>query len=213
MQSQAKFWDKIAHKYAKRPIADVTSYQHKCAVTQSYFTLDMQVLEIGCGSGTTALEHAPFVGNYLAIDIAQNMLDIANEKLAQREDLPHLTFAQGSLENYQQQKFDAILALNVLHVLPNVEANIQLVFNMLKPGGLFITSTTCLKGKMGLFKYLAPVGQIFNLIPSINLFNFTELEQMHHNVGLKIEYQWQSPNSKTNYFVVARKPNIEAPNL
>ncbi|WP_440906121.1 class I SAM-dependent methyltransferase [Catenovulum sp. SX2] len=205
MQSQAKFWDKIANRYAKRPIADLASYQHKCAVTQSYFTLDMQVLEIGCGSGTTALEHAPFVGNYLAIDIAQNMLDIANEKLAQREDLPHLTFAQGSLENYQQQKFDAILALNVLHILPNAEATVQLASTMLKPGGLFITSTTCLKGHINCFKFLAPIGQFFNLMPNVNMFSFAELEKMHLNAGFELEYIWQSPNNTTNYFLVARK--------
>lgn len=208
MQSQVKFWNKIAARYAKRPVSDIDSYQHKCKVTQDYLTLDMQVLELGCGSGSTAIEHAPSVGSYLAIDISSKMLEIANKKLAKHKDLPHLTFAQGSLQDYQQQQFDAILALNVLHVLPDVVANLKLTFNMLKPGGLFITSTTCLKGKIGVFKYLTTVGQIFNLIPNINLFDFADLAQMHHNVGFEIEYQWQSPNSQTNYFIVARKPNI-----
>ena len=61
MATSTKFWDKIADKYSKQPIADEASYQKKLQVTQEYFKSDMEVLEFGCGTGSTAITHAPHV--------------------------------------------------------------------------------------------------------------------------------------------------------
>ena len=61
MTAQSSFWDKIADKYAKRPVADETAYETKLAKTREYLTPDTQVFEFGCGSGTTAIKHAPYV--------------------------------------------------------------------------------------------------------------------------------------------------------
>ena len=70
MSQTSKFWDKIAEKYAKRPIADEAAYQRKLAVTRDYFRPDMEVLEFGCGTGTTAINHAPYVKHIRATDIS-----------------------------------------------------------------------------------------------------------------------------------------------
>ena len=59
MNQSAKFWDKIAERYSRRPIADEAAYHRKLQVTREYFHPDMQVLEFGCGTGSTAIEHAP----------------------------------------------------------------------------------------------------------------------------------------------------------
>ncbi|MEM6403851.1 MAG: SAM-dependent methyltransferase, partial [Cyanobacteria bacterium P01_D01_bin.116] len=58
MSNSAKFWDNIAEKYSKDPIADEAAYQKKLQVTQEYFKPDMEVLEFGCGTGGTAIIHA-----------------------------------------------------------------------------------------------------------------------------------------------------------
>lgn len=39
----------------------------------------MEVLEFGCGTGTTALAHAAYVRHILAIDIADRMIEIARQ--------------------------------------------------------------------------------------------------------------------------------------
>jgi cyclopropane fatty-acyl-phospholipid synthase-like methyltransferase len=61
MDRETAFWNKLADKYSRRPIADEAAYQKKLDVTRQYFEPDMEVLEIGCGTGTTAIAHAPFV--------------------------------------------------------------------------------------------------------------------------------------------------------
>ncbi len=80
MTTSSKFWDKIAEKYSKQPIADEASYQKKLEVTRGYLQPEMEVLEFGCGTGSTALIHAPYVKHIRAIDISSKMIAIAKAK-------------------------------------------------------------------------------------------------------------------------------------
>lgn len=82
MTDAAKFWTKIAPKYARDKIKNQAAYQAKLDITQSFFTPDTRLFEYGCGTGTTALYHAPNVTTVLATDISSGMLDIAREKQA-----------------------------------------------------------------------------------------------------------------------------------
>ena len=70
MTQASKFWDKMAERYAKSPVADEESYQKKLQVTRDYFRPDMEVLEFGCGTGSTAIVHAPYVKHIQAIDVS-----------------------------------------------------------------------------------------------------------------------------------------------
>ena len=49
MTHSARFWDRIAARYARKPVADEAAYQKKLAVTREYLRPDMEVLEFGCG--------------------------------------------------------------------------------------------------------------------------------------------------------------------
>lgn len=80
MTAQA-FWDRIAPKYAYRPVDDPGAYEEKLALVASLLQPDDSVLEIGCGTGTTALRLAPGVAHYTATDGAGAMVGIANAKL------------------------------------------------------------------------------------------------------------------------------------
>jgi cyclopropane fatty-acyl-phospholipid synthase-like methyltransferase len=53
MVRPSKFWDRMAERYAKRPVANEDAYRKKLEVTRSYLEPDMQVLEFGCGTGST----------------------------------------------------------------------------------------------------------------------------------------------------------------
>lgn len=58
---EARFWDRIARKYASDPIKDTAGYERTLARTRELLTHTDTVLEIGCGTGTTALKLAPSV--------------------------------------------------------------------------------------------------------------------------------------------------------
>ena len=75
MKKSDKFWDKFALRYAKSPVSDKVTYQRKLTETQAYLAPDKHILEFGCGTGTTAIYHAPYVQYVDALDISENMQD------------------------------------------------------------------------------------------------------------------------------------------
>ena len=212
MVESASFWDKVADKYSARPVADQDAYQEKLKVTQQFFNPNMDVLEFGCGTGSTALIHAPFVASYTAIDISQRMIEIAIGKRAQQQceqvDLSNLHFRVATLDDYEgtESTYDAILGLSILHLLPNYRQAICQAYNMLKPGGIFVTNTGCLKDHLAFMRFVIPVMQFFGIAPHVEFFSRAQLDKAMQSAGFDIEYAWVPPKSKSSYFMICRKP-------
>ena len=205
MDQSAKFWDKIAERYSKQPIADEAAYQKKLRVTRKYFRPDMEVLEFGCGTGSTAITHAPCVKHIQAIDISSKMIEIAQGK-ADAENIENVTFKCSAINEFSvpDQTLDAVLGLSILHLLNNKEEVIARVHKMLKPGGIFVTSTMCIGGAMKLLKIVAPIGKFLGLMPLVEFFTTRELEDSLTDAGFEIDYQWQPVKNKA-VFIVAKK--------
>jgi len=205
MAKRSPFWDRHAAGYAKRPVADEAAYQKKLQVTQGYLKPEMEVLEFGCGTGTTAIIHAPFVRHIQAIDISKKMLEIAQAK-AEESQVKNITFEQASIDelNAMDATYDAVMGHSILHLLENKEAVLTKVHKMLKPGGIFVTSTTCLGGAMALLKVVLSIGRFFGLLPLVQFFTVDELVGSLTEAGFKIDHQWQ-PNKNEAVFIVATK--------
>lgn len=205
MKYSAKLWDRVAQRYSKRPIADEAAYQKKLQLTRDCLRPGMEVLELGCGTGSTAILHAPSVKHILAIDISSNMIEIARGK-AGAEEIENITFERSAIEELDvpDRSLDAVLALSVLHLLSDWQAVISRVHNMLKRGGIFVTSTACIGDSMKFFKIVAPIGKFFGLMPLVKVFTTKELEESISDAGFKIDCQWQ-PGKNKAVFIVAKK--------
>lgn len=205
MRDSSKFWDKIATRYAKKPVADEQAYQKKLRVTREYFRPDMHVLEVGCGTGSTAIAHAPFVQHIRATDFSSQMITIAQGK-ASAADIGNVSFEVSSVDelSVQSNSLDAVLALSVLHLLESKEEAIGKIHNMLKPGGVFVSSTACIGDFLKILKFIAPVGRFFRLLPVLKVFTTNELVNSLTTAGFTIDYQWQ-PSKKDAVFIVAKK--------
>ncbi len=107
----SKFWDRIAERYSKKPVADEAAYQKKLEVTRGHFDRNMDVLEIGCGTGSTAISHAPHVKHIQAIDLSSQMINIAKGK-AEAQCVENVTFRRASIDELEvpDQSFGAVLA-------------------------------------------------------------------------------------------------------
>ena len=206
MAQSTKFWDKIAEKYSKQPIADPDSYEKKLAITQEYFRPDMEVLEIGCGTGSTALIHAPYVKHIRAIDFSAQMIAIAQEK-ATEQNINNIVFEQSDIDALKitDQSLDVVMAMSILHLLEDKEVTIAMLYKLLKPGGFFISSTTCLGDAMGWFKFIAPIGKFFGIFPLVKVFTVQNLTNSITQTGFSIDRQWQ-PSPDKAVFIVAKKP-------
>ena len=204
--TDTKFWDKIAEKYSKQPVADEASYEKKLEVTRSYFTPETQVMEFGCGTGSTAIAHAPHVKHVLATDISQNMIDIGRRKAA-AANVENISFERATLDELDlpDESLDVVLGMSILHLLEDKEAAIADVQRMLKPGGLFVSSTVCLGDNMKWFRWVGPIGRFLGLMPLVRVFSTDELVASLEDGGFEIEYQWRQDQGRA-MFIIARKP-------
>lgn len=209
MRRTARFWDKVAERYAKMPIRDEAAYQKKLQATRAYFRQDMEVLEIGCGTGSTAIAHAPYVKHIHAIDFSPKMIAIARGR-AKESHIGNVTFENASVEELAvpTQSLDAVLALNLLHLLDDRDETISRVHAMLKPGGIFVTSTACIGDMSMLLRIVARTGGFLGVIPLFRVFTKRELEHSLTRAGFVIDYQWQ-PGKNKAVFIVAKKVGAE----
>ncbi len=203
MAKPHKFWNRLAKFYSKQPVADEGAYQKKLQVTREYLRPDMAVLEFGCGTGSTAIVHSPYVKTILAIDISSKMIEIAQSK-ADAKNIENITFKRSSIDELNQpdQTLDVVMAHSVLHLLENRDEAIAKVYKMLKPGGFFVSSTVCIAETMRFFKFVAPIGKLFGL--TLRVFTTNELLDSLTGAGFEIDHQWQPGKGKA-VFIVAKK--------
>ena len=207
MNQSEKFWDKAAERYSKSAIADEAIYQKKLAETQQFLTPEMHIIEFGCGTGSTAIEHSPHVQHIDAIDISANMLEIGRTK-AKEAGVENIHFSHGTLTDFKadDNSADAVLGLNVLHLIPDRQAVIAEAARILKPGGLFIHSTVCLgPSYLRFINLAAPLGKLLGLMPDVFVLTEAQLVDEITQAGFSIKSQWQHGNNGLVVFMVARK--------
>ncbi|WDI31108.1 class I SAM-dependent methyltransferase [Hyphococcus flavus] len=206
MVAPAKFWDKSAAKYAKSPIKDMASYEATLERVRAHLSREMEVLEIGCGTGTTALKLRGAVKFFTATDISGEMIAIAKEK-AGAEGAENADFLTAAMDDhpFAPEQFDAVMAFNLLHLIEDVDGALAAIHGLIKPGGLFISKTVCLGELTPLFRLLLPVMQLFGRAPYVAFYKTEELDNKITSAGFEmVETGYYSEKSRSR-FVVARK--------
>jgi ubiquinone/menaquinone biosynthesis C-methylase UbiE len=202
-----KFWDNTAVKYAKSPMGNETVYREKLEATQKYFNAESVVLELGCGTGTTSIHHAPLVKHILATDISNSMLDIGRSR-ASEAGIENVTFQQATVENLEAapSSFDVVLALNLLHLIDAPFAAVNKVAALLKPGGVFVTGTPCLGDAVfNYYRILIPFMRLLGKAPPVHYIRRSELEGSFADAGLEIDFQ-RPPIKGEVAFIIVKKP-------
>lgn len=209
MQHDKKFWDNIAEKYAADPIRNMEAYTYTLERTRSHLRATDHVIEMGCGTGSTALLLAPKVAQYVGTDISSGMIDIANRKLASApvEGLHFETRPVNSALD-ARSNLDAVMAFNLLHLVRDIPAVLKESHRALKSGGLLITKTPCLKSAT--FKYqvmfkILPLAQMLGKAPFVQFFTTRAYDQMIEAEGFEIIESGNHPDSPPNRYIVARK--------
>lgn len=204
MISSQKFWDKAAKKYIAKPIKDKDTYLKKLQLTEGLLLPTDSILEVGCGSGETAIYHAKNVKHVLATDISMAMVrnGIARAKQA---GISNIEFKQAAIEDLlsESKRFDAVLALNVLHLVDDAEQAIKIIYELLHEHGLFVSSTSLLLDVNPLFRGLISIMQRVNLAPPVSMLSRTGILSLFEKEGFEIELEWKS--SPESVFIVAYK--------
>lgn len=200
-----RMWDWTARRYAKTPIADQETYERKLNETKALLTPDAEVFEFGCGTGSTALWHAPHVKRIEATDGSAKMIEICREK-AEAAGISNVTFRHElATEYFGMDKFDAVFAFSILHLLRDRVGALATVERILKPGGRFFSSTMCIKDAGRFMRMVAPVIRIAPIMPYVASFTETQLKAEIEDAGLVIERSWK-PKPGAATFIIAQKP-------
>jgi len=181
------FWDRIARKYAANPVKDLEAYERTLDRTRHYLKDTDAVLEFGCGTGTTALKLAPHVSRMVASDLSSEMIAIAREKATgQACSNVEFTVATPDSAPWPDSSFDAVLAFNLWHLVPDRVSALAHVCRLLKPGGLFVSKTPCLAEMNALIRLAVPVMRFVGKAPHVAFFSAAALEGEIEGAGFTI---------------------------
>jgi len=200
------FWNRVARRYARMDIRNPDAYEQTLDSIRTHLSETDHVLELGCGTGTTAFRLAPGVRYYLASDYSSEMIDIGLERQPP-ETRENLDFYVGELGdgNHPAGPFNTVLCFNFLHLLDDRQAMLADIHKSLESGGMFISKTPCISG---LFRLLHPVVLIlrtFGKAPSFRFLSSKRLEAEIKIAGFEIIETARHPEGSSRHVIVAKK--------
>jgi SAM-dependent methyltransferase len=201
MTDARRFWNRFADRYAARQIKDVAAYEAMLAEAASRLRPGDRVLEIGCGTGGTAIRLAEGVALFVATDFSAGMIRIARAKPAP----PALRFLLADAQDLPDGgPFDAVCAFNVLHLVDDLPGLLRRLHAGLAPGGLLICKTWCF-GELPLrlrllFRALRMVG----LFPPAQFLTRAGLDASLQDAGFSIVASRVFGTRAANPYIVAR---------
>ena len=143
------FWDRAAGLYdlfewSNRKVNDAARTR-----AGELIPAGARVLDCAAGTGEFSLAAAKRAGSVLCTDQSEAMLARARKK-ARKRGLSNVSFARRDITALPDPdgSFDAVIAGNVLHLLPDPEPAVRELWRVTAPGGLLILPTY-LQGKAG----------------------------------------------------------------
>jgi ubiquinone/menaquinone biosynthesis C-methylase UbiE len=136
------------------------------------------------------------------------MLEIARSR-ARDAGVSNVTFERADIIDLDlpPSRFDVVMAHSILHLLKpkHREAVLAKVHRVLKPGGVFVSSTICIKDfPPGVFRILPPIVRALPFMPPVQSLTRDGLRRAITGAGFTIEHDW-APRQMSALFLVARK--------
>ncbi|WP_022723862.1 class I SAM-dependent methyltransferase [Rhodopseudomonas sp. B29] len=202
-EASRQFWDKMAERYAARPIKDVAAYEAMLADVATRLSPTDRVLEIGCGTGGAAIRLGGGVARWDATDLSPEMVRIARSKVAPTQ----VSFDVGdALAAPDRDSYDVVCAFLILHLVDDLDATLAGIHRRLNPGGLLISKTYCLKDMNVVMRGLAlPVLRALGWLPPIRMLGVADLRAAFARAGFAIEDAKTFGTNRHAHYIVARK--------
>lgn len=135
------FWDKVAGLYDLfENTYNKKVYRETGISVAKYINQKDTVLECACGTGAISIYIAPKCSKLYATDYSVGMLKQAKKKLSRFDNV---IFKKADITSLKAKdcSFDAVVAGNVIHLLPEPEAALRELTRVCKAGGKLIIPT------------------------------------------------------------------------
>jgi 2-polyprenyl-3-methyl-5-hydroxy-6-metoxy-1,4-benzoquinol methylase len=204
MSRSEKFFDRVANR--REVTKGGQTFKRTISGVKKHLCVDDVVLDFACGTGSLTCELAEEVSGIHGIDTSGNMIAVARAAAVER-NAANLRFSHTDIfdATLAQESFDVVLAFNVLHYLDDASTTLQRVHRLLKPNGLFISSTACLGERttpLGLFVRLLGKTRV---VPPMTFFRAPELEASISHEGFQIVEATTISPALSERLLVARR--------
>ena len=207
MRSPVQFWNFRARNYDEMigPLYE-DAYRKTAEHTLRYLSSADHVLDFACGTGIVTADIAPHVAHIRAIDISDEMVDRAGQKLA-RLGIENVTLSQTDLFDpcLDEGSVDAVMAFNVLLYVDNFEEVMARIAALLKPGGMFLSATDCLGWNFSKAARTKFIRSRTGKMPYVGFFSRKGLAKKIAAGGFEVLETINLFPSPPNIFVAARK--------
>lgn len=208
MTAEAAFWNDLAERYARQPVANPGAFERKIEITRARMKPTDVVLDVGCGTGSLALRLAPSAATIHGLDISSEMLRIAKGK-AEAAAVGNVSFHVGSLdacELFEPESLDGVCAYSLLHLVADLPAVLARVHRLLRPGGFFVSSTVCLGESWVPYRPILEVMRWLGKAPRVQILRKREVEDELRRAGFDGIEQPDVGAQSNIAFIVAEKP-------
>jgi cyclopropane fatty-acyl-phospholipid synthase-like methyltransferase len=205
--SDSAFWDRLAPKYYRQRIDNLAAYEQTLERVRAHLKPTDRVIELGCGTGGTAVLLAPHVARWVASDGSKEMIRCAEVRLADERAPSNVELRVATMGSAPAgAPYDVACAFNVLHLVDDLAEAVRFLRSVLVPGGLAISKTPCLREHGIAIRALLPVLRMVGRAPPVCVFDTSELEQAFVREGFRLEESRTFDTAKTARFLVARAP-------
>ncbi|MCR5405245.1 MAG: class I SAM-dependent methyltransferase [Lachnospiraceae bacterium] len=135
------FWDKISALYDLfETVYNGRVYTGTGKKVAEFIEPSDEVLECACGTGAISIYIAPKCKKLIVTDFAPGMLRQAAKKCRKYSNV---VFKKADITNIKckDERFDKVVAGNVIHLLPEPEKALRELERVVKPGGKIIIPT------------------------------------------------------------------------
>lgn len=182
-------------------------WQRRVNMLTDGITPDMNVLEIGCGSGYFSKELLKTKAKITSIDISPDLLEIA-KKNYQAENIFFLIENAYSM-SFADSQFDYVVGSSVLHHL-EIQKAFQEIYRVLKPGGkILFTEPNMLNPQIALQKNIPFIKRKLGDSPDETAFIKWSLKRDLKNAGFSniviTPFDWLHPKTPESLIALIKR--------
>lgn len=185
-ETERRYWEKHAKNYDRsmlllgKPIAPMLALVSQAVAGRE------RVLELAAGTGLVTGAIARSAREVVATDYAQAMVDVLQARV-QGANLNNVRCERADVYSlsYKPATFDAVVAANVLHLLPDLPGALDAMKRVVQPGGRWVLPTYChdeTTASWALSRLLALTG-----FPGHRRFTAHSLQSALEASGLRVE--------------------------